>query len=206
MMHAIVVIGASAGGLEPLLQIIAALPGTCTASLFVVVHIGCQPSHLPELLADAGYLPVGFAEDGASIEAGHIYVAPPDRHMLLERACIRLRDGPKVHFTRPAIDPLFVSAAEVFGERVVGIVLSGGGSDGATGMRAINEHGGTTLIQSPDEAAEPWMPRAALAVTAPDDCLPIERIARFIGSFCSGPQTPPHNFQHKPSNRRSRKA
>ena len=108
-MHAVVVIGASAGGFEPLRRIIAALAVPCTASVYVVMHIGSKPSVLPSLLDRPG-LPAGFAQDGTLIEAGHIYVAPPDHHMFLERHSIRLSHGPKVHHTRPAIDPLFVSA------------------------------------------------------------------------------------------------
>ena len=111
-MVGIVVIAASAGGLGPLRSIIAALPAPCTAAVFVVVHIGSNPSILPCLLGHAGPLPAAFAHDGDAIEAGRIYVAPPDRHMVLEFARIRLSHGPKVHYTRPAADPLFISAAE----------------------------------------------------------------------------------------------
>jgi two-component system chemotaxis response regulator CheB len=136
-MVGIVVIAASAGGLGPLRSIIAALPAPCTAAVFVVVHIGSNPSILPCLLGHAGPLPAAFAHDGDAIEAGRIYVAPPDRHMVLEFASIRLSHGPKVHYTRPAADPLFISAAEAHGQRVMGIVLSGGSSDGAAGLRAI---------------------------------------------------------------------
>jgi two-component system chemotaxis response regulator CheB len=196
-MDAIVVIAASAGGLEPLRRIIAALPVPCTASVFVVMHIGSHPSVLPSLLARAGALPAAFAEDGASIEAGHIYVAPPDHHMLLEPVRIRLSRGPKVHSTRPAADPLFVSAAEACGERVIGIVLSGGGSDGATGLRAIKEHGGTALVLHPEDAAMPFMPRAAIAAGHPDACLPVQEIVQFVGSFCSRYRTLPSGFHHQ---------
>jgi two-component system chemotaxis response regulator CheB len=100
-MVGIVVIAASAGGLGPLRSIIAALPAPCTAAVFVVVHIGSNPSILPCLLGHAGPLPAAFAHDGDAIEAGRIYVAPPDRHMVLEFASIRLSHGPKVHYTRP---------------------------------------------------------------------------------------------------------
>jgi two-component system chemotaxis response regulator CheB len=181
----IVVIGASAGGLEPLLRIIAAVPVPSAAAFFIVLHIGCRPSILPDLLGGVGRLPANFARDGASIEAGHIYVAPPDCHMLLETARVRLNRKQPLHYTRPAADPLFVSAAEVHGRRVIGIILSGGGSDGATGLRAIKQHGGTTIVQHPDDAAMPWMPRAALAAASPDACLRTEEIVKFIGSFFS---------------------
>jgi two-component system chemotaxis response regulator CheB len=184
-MDAIVVIAASAGGLEPLRRIIAALPVPCMASVFVVMHIGSGPSALPSLLARVGGPPAAFAQDGAAIEAGHIYVAPPDHHMLLEPARIRLSRGPKVHSTRPAADPLFISAAEAFGERVIGVVLSGGGSDGAAGLRAIKRHGGTALVLRPEDAAMPYMPRAAIAAGHPDACLPVPEIVQVLGAFCS---------------------
>jgi len=180
-MDRIVVIGASAGGLEPLRCIIVALPVPCTASVFVVMHIGRNPSVLPSLLSCADRLPAAFAQDGVLIEAGHIYVAPPDHHMLLEPGRIRLRQGRKVHSTRPAADPLFVSAAEAYWEQVIGIVLSGGGWDGAAGLRAIKDHGGTALVQHPEDAAMPFMPRAAIAVGHPDACLPVQKIAQRVG-------------------------
>jgi two-component system, chemotaxis family, protein-glutamate methylesterase/glutaminase len=184
-MGGIVVIAASAGGLSPLRSIIAALPVPCAAAVFVVMHIGSNPSILPDLLSRTGLLPAAFARDGDAIEAGHIYVAPPDHHMVLGFVSIRLNQGPKVHYTRPAADPLFISAAEAHGKRVMGVVLSGGDSDGATGLRAIREHGGTALVQDPKEAAMPSMPRAAIAAGHPDACLPVEEIARRIRRFCA---------------------
>jgi two-component system, chemotaxis family, protein-glutamate methylesterase/glutaminase len=184
-MIGVVVIAASSGGLDPLRRISAALPGTCSAAIFIVMHIGSHRSVLPSLLNGDGRNLASFAEDGALIESGHIYVAPPDHHMLLRPNCIRLDQGPKVHHTRPAADPLFISAAEHHGRRVMGIVLSGGDGDGAAGLRAIAEHGGTALVQHPDEAASPSMPLAAIMVDHPDACLPIEEIARRVWTFCS---------------------
>jgi two-component system chemotaxis response regulator CheB len=184
-MDGIVVIAASAGGLAPLRSIIAALPAPCTAAVFVVMHSGPYPSILPDLLGRPGVLPAAFARDGDKIEVGHIYVAPPDHHMVLGLVSIQLNQGPKVHYTRPAADPLFISAAEAHGERVMGIVLSGGDSDGAAGLRAITEHGGTALVQHPKEAATPSMPIAAIAADHPDACLTVEEIAKRIRSFCA---------------------
>jgi two-component system chemotaxis response regulator CheB len=181
----IVVIAASAGGLDPLRRIIAALPVPCSAAVFVVVHIGPHRSVLPHLLSSIGQHPALFARDGTLIEAGHIYVAPPDHHMVLRPDRIRLDQRPKVHYTRPAADPLFISAAETHGQRVMGIVLSGGDGDGAAGLRAVAEHGGTALVQNPDEAAAPSMPRAAIMADHPDACLPIEGIVRRVCAFCS---------------------
>jgi two-component system chemotaxis response regulator CheB len=182
-MVCIVVIGASEGGLEPLRRIIAALPVPCAASVFVVVHFGAQPSRLPSLLDRVG-APAAFAHDDALIERGHIYIAPPDHHMLLEDGHMRVNQGPKVHFTRPAIDPLFMSAAEAYGQNVIGIVLSGGDGDGALGLRAIHEHGGISLVQRPQEAFRPSMPNMALAMDDPE-ALPIHEIVQRLQAFCS---------------------
>jgi two-component system chemotaxis response regulator CheB len=184
-MSGIVVIAASRGGLDPLRRIIAALPVPCSAAIFVVVHIGAHRSVLPALLNSWGRHPSIFAQDGALIEAGHIYVAPPDHHMLLGPTRIGLNQGPKVHHTRPAADPLFISAAEVHRQRVLGIVLSGGDGDGAAGLRAIAEHGGIALVQDPEEAPMPSMPRAAIMVDHPDACISAEEISRRVHVFCS---------------------
>jgi two-component system, chemotaxis family, protein-glutamate methylesterase/glutaminase len=183
-MHPIVVIAASAGGLDPLRRIVAALPIPCHASIFVVLHIGNRPSYLPSILARNG-LPAEFARDGGLIEAGHVYTAPPDRHMLLESGRIRLSDGPKIHFTRPAADPLFISAADAYGEHVIGVVLSGGDGDGASGLKAIKAGGGRALVQHPDQAAASSMPRAAITADDPEVYLLQELIAQ-VAAFCHG--------------------
>jgi two-component system chemotaxis response regulator CheB len=184
-MVAIVVIAASAGGLDPLRRIIAALPVPCLAAVFVVVHIGAHPSILPRLLNRDSQLPAMFAQDGVLIEAGHIYVAPPDHHMLLAADRITLNQGPKVHHTRPAADPLFISAAESHGQGVMGIVLSGGDGDGAVGLRTIRERGGTAIVQDPEEAATPSMPLSALIADHPNASLPVAEIAQRVRVFCS---------------------
>jgi two-component system, chemotaxis family, protein-glutamate methylesterase/glutaminase len=178
------VVGASAGGLNPLRAITEALPRECGATFFVVVHIGKIPSVLPEILSWHGRLPVAFASDGEPIKPGHIYVAPSDRHMVLAEQHILLSDAPFVHHTRPAIDPLFMSAAETFGERVIGIVLSGTGSDGAAGLAAIKKGGGVALVQEPGEASSPGMPQAAIAADAPER-LEVAEIARRVVGFCA---------------------
>ena len=195
-MNAIVVIAAPEGGLAPLRHIVALLPGDCVASLFVVMHIGRHPSHLPSLLQAAGALPATFADDGVFIKAGHIYVAPPDRHMLLAPDVIRLSDAEKVHFTRPAADVLFISAARAYGRQVIGIVLSGGGVDGAAGLRTIKASGGTALVQEPDDAAVAAMPRAALRAAHPDASLPIGDIAQCVRALCARYGTSPSRTIH----------
>ncbi len=176
----IVVIAASAGGLEPLRKIIAAIPRNSGSSVFVVVHIGNNPSELPAILSWSSKLDVSFAQDGSPVLPRHIYVAPPDRHMVLGFGRIQLNRGQKVNHTRPAADPLFISAAEAYGDRVIGIVLSGGDNDGAEGLRAIKEHGGRAVVQKPEDAADPSMPEAAIARDHPDACLSVEEIAKLM--------------------------
>lgn len=189
-MSHIVVIAASQGGLAPLQEIVAALPVPCAASIFVIQHIGNRVSLLPYLLAHSSKLPAAHAQDNDLIEAGRIYVAPPDYHMTLEHEHIRLHQGPKVHHTRPAADPLFVSAARIYGERVIGIVLTGGDGDGAEGLRVIKEFDGMTLVQEPQEAEAPSMPRSAIAADHPT-VLTVREIAKLLSTLCACPEAIP---------------
>lgn len=182
-MPPIIVIAASAGAFGPLRNIVRALPPKCAISVFVVMHIGPYASILPELLGRPDGPSITFARNGDLIESGHVYVAPPDHHMVLERHHVRLNQGPKIHYTRPAADPLFVSAARVHGRRVVGIVLSGGDGDGAEGLRMIKEHHGVTLVQNPKEATVPSMPLTAIAADGPDVLL-ISEIIKRVTSLC----------------------
>jgi len=138
----IVVIGASAGGVDALMRLAALLPADMKAAVLIVLHVGAGISRLADLLNHAGSLPAGQPGDGEEIRAGHIYVAPPDLHMVVEGDRIRLLRGPKENFSRPAIDPLFRSAAAAFGQQVVGIVLTGQLSDGSAGLVAIKDKGG----------------------------------------------------------------
>ncbi|MEI7874181.1 MAG: chemotaxis protein CheB [Alphaproteobacteria bacterium] len=184
IVHAIIVMGVSTGGLASLRCIIEALPRNCSASVFVVMHSGASPSILPEILGWHARINVSFAEDGALIEAAHVYVAPPDHHMVVDIDRIRLNQGPKVHSTRPAADPLFVSAANAHGHRVVGVVLSGDGSDGAAGLVAIKAHGGCALVEDPRGAPMPSMPVAAVAADSPE-ALHIDALVHRVAEFCS---------------------
>lgn len=186
----VIAIGASAGALDAVRRITEALPRNCEAAIIVVFHVGAIPSQLPEILSWHGKMPVLFAENGAALEPGRIYVAPPDHHVLLEGpGRIRLDRGLKVHNTRPAVDPLFASAAATFGQRVVGVVLSGRSKDGATGLKKIKDQGGLALVHDPEEAAVPQMPAAAVA-TANAEVLRIDRLARRVAQFCEGKGTP----------------
>lgn len=182
--HAIVVVAVSTGGLTPLRHVIEALPQHCSASVFVVMHSGAYQSLLPDILSWHGRILVVFGENGALIEAEHVYVAPPDRHMTVDGDRIWLDQGPKVHATRPAADPLFYSAARAHGRRVVGVVLSGEGADGAAGLAAIKAEGGCALVEDPRDAPSPSMPTAAIAADSPE-CLHIDALARRIAEFCA---------------------
>lgn len=164
----IIVVGASAGGVDALTRLVAQLPAELNAAIFIVLHIGAGPSRLPEILARSSKLPVCQPIDGQEITSKRIYVAPPDMHMVIVEGCIRLVHGPKENFTRPAIDPLFRSAAIYFGTQVVGVVLTGRLDDGSAGLIAIKDQGGVAIVQSPAEAFATEMPENAIA-SAPVD-------------------------------------
>jgi two-component system chemotaxis response regulator CheB len=170
--HDIVVIGASAGGVEALNRLVASLGAPPAAAIFVVLHLPTNAhSFLPKILGRAGTVAVQHAEDGMVPEPGRVYVAPPDHHLLLKRERMHLVRGPTENGHRPAIDPLFRSAAEAHGSRVIGIVLSGVLDDGTNGLLAIASHGGLTVVQDPDDALYPSMPLSAI------DNVPVDVIA-----------------------------
>lgn len=159
----IIVIGASAGGLTVLCELMRGLPMRLPAAVFIVVHTSADnPGVLPQILARFGPLPVAFAHDGETIERGRIYVAPPDHHLLIERDRVRVTHGPKENGFRPAVDPLFRTAARSHGPRTIGLVLSGALNDGTHGLALIAEAGGVALAQDPQEALIPSMPLSAI--------------------------------------------
>jgi two-component system, chemotaxis family, protein-glutamate methylesterase/glutaminase len=159
--HSIIVIGASAGGLQPLRRILSGLPAELPAAIFVVSHLGAS-SHLTQVLAQRTAWPVHAAMSGATIEPGHVYVAVPDCHLLLHDQHLLLRRGPRENLARPAIDPLFRSAACSFASCVIGVLLSGTMNDGTAGLLAIKRCGGLAVVQDPTDAAYPDMPNSAL--------------------------------------------
>lgn len=170
--HDIIAIGASAGGVEVLRSLVKQLPGDLPAALFVVIHIPSDhPSLLPTLLNHGGGLLAFHPTDGTPIRNGCIYVAPPDHHLIVEGPIVRVVRGPRENRSRPAIDPLFRSAAAGYGPRVVGVVLSGSLDDGSAGLRAIKHHGGITVVQDPEDASFREMPESALATVQVDYCL-----------------------------------
>ena len=179
--HDIIVIGASAGGVAALKTLVQGLPAHFLASVFVVLHIPAyKPSALPRLLCHAGPLPAIHPTDNVLIERERIYVAPPDRHLLVEVGQVRLSEGPKEKGTRPAIDPLFRSAANAYGPRVVGVILTGTLDDGTAGLLSVKRHGGIAIVQDPDEARFSDMPCSALASVAVDYTVPLSSIAPLL--------------------------
>lgn len=184
----IVVIGASAGGLEAMLRLLGRLPRDLPASLFFILHQSPGwKSALPELLARAGPLPAAHPADGERIELGRIYVAPNDYHMLLEAGCVRITRGPRENRFRPAVDPLFRSAAYIYGPRAVGVVLSGALDDGTSGLYTVKLRGGTAIVQEPADAMVDAMPLNALQHTEADYTLPAAEIGERLGRVVREP-------------------
>jgi two-component system chemotaxis response regulator CheB len=174
----IIVVGTSVGGVDALQRLVRSLPENFAGSLFVVLHLAPEsPSMLPDILERAGRLSAVHPRDGDRIRPGQIYVAPPDRHMMIERGVVRVVAGPKENRHRPAIDPLFRSAALAYGPQVIGVVLTGSLDDGTAGLIAVKQRGGLAVVQDPEDAFCGDMPRSALRyVTAPDHVLPIDQI------------------------------
>lgn len=179
----ILVIGASAGGVPALLQLANELPDGLDVALVVVLHVGAHPSVLPELLRARCRCPATHVRHLDRPRVGAIHVAPPDHHVLLEADHFRLTKGPKENHARPAIDPLFRSAAVNWGSRAIGVVLTGQLADGAAGLQAIRDCGGFTVVQDPSTAIEPSMPRAALKAVKPDLCVGLETMPHEIAKL-----------------------
>jgi two-component system chemotaxis response regulator CheB len=182
-----IVIGASAGGVEALSVLLPALPAGLRASLFIVLHLPRErPSLLAEIFASKCALQVREAEDKMRVEPGTVYFAPPDYHLLLDEGPqLALSIDELVHFSRPSIDVLFESAADIYAERLMGIILTGANEDGAAGLAAIHRTGGVTIVQEPDSAQAPLMALSALKRTPADFVLPLEEIAGLLGALAS---------------------
>ncbi|HWS55337.1 MAG TPA: chemotaxis protein CheB [Pyrinomonadaceae bacterium] len=178
----IVVVGTSAGGIEALRKLLGALPPDFPATVFVVQHLSPDvPSLLAQILERATSLPVQTARDGERFRRGRVYVAPPDRHLMLgDGDLMRVTRGPKENRFRPAVDPLFRSAARAYGPRVVGVVLTGGLDDGTTGLLALKQRGGTAVVQDPADALVPSMPLSAVTHVKVDYCLPLAGIGPLL--------------------------
>jgi two-component system chemotaxis response regulator CheB len=185
----LVVIGASAGGVSALLEIAAGLPPFFAAPICLVQHVGRNPSLMPELLRYHGPNHAMHAEDGQRLTCGTWHVAPPDHHMLVVGDTLVVTHGPKENHARPAIDPLFRTAALSWGPRVIGVILTGQMDDGAAGLKAVQDCGGITIVQDPQTALEPEMPRSALAAVQPDYCVPLSEIAPLLRRLVGEPVT-----------------
>src|SRR4030095_10702472 len=180
----IVVIGASAGGIDALRIEAPSLPEDFEAPLCVVMHTAPDsPGTLHGILARAGTLAAIAALDGMRLRAGHIYVAPPGPHLVIEPGRLRVTRGPRENRFRPAIDPLFRSAAQVFGPAAIGVILTGNLHDGVAGLWAIKKLGGTAIVQDPDDALFPSMPHNALQNVAVDYRLPITDIGPLLSEL-----------------------
>jgi two-component system chemotaxis response regulator CheB len=177
-----VVMGASAGGVEALSRLLPALQPSLRAAIFVVIHLRRERrSLLVDIFAPMCRLPVREALDKEPARPGTVYFAPPDYHMLLDNGPqLSLSVDDPVHFSRPSIDVLFESAADVYAERLLGIILSGGNEDGAAGLEAVHRAGGITIVQSPETAAVPHMVKSALKRAPADFVLSLDEIAAFL--------------------------
>jgi len=180
----IVVIGGSAGGIEAVQRVLGSMPPGLPAAVFVAVHLSPRgKSFLAKILDRHGALPAHEAANGARIEPGHVYVAPPDRHLMIAEDHIHLTRGPKEGLHRPSINVMFRSAASTYGPRVIGILLSGMLDDGAAGLWEIARHGGTAIVQDPAEAAFPSMPMNALQDAKVDFTLRAAEIGKVVGQI-----------------------
>ncbi|MGC4120348.1 MAG: chemotaxis protein CheB [Myxococcales bacterium] len=191
MDHDVIAIGASAGGVEVLLEMAAELPSDFPASIFVALHSSPDhPSLLPELLSGRGPLPASHPLHDERIRPGHIYVAPPDNHLLLKLGAMQVVRGPKENGHRPAADPLFRSASAAYGARVVGVVLSGYQDCGTAGMMSIKARGGVCVVQSPESAQAPEMPRSAIDRVRVDHVVPPAALPGLLTRLARSPAGP----------------
>jgi two-component system, chemotaxis family, protein-glutamate methylesterase/glutaminase len=189
--HDVIAIGGSAGGPEALMSLIRDLPADLPAAVLVAIHRTPEgPDLLAKMVNNVGTLPALMGEEGQRLERGRVYVAPPDRHLLVEHDHLHVRRGPRENRARPAIDPLFRSAAVCCSTRVIGVLLSGMLDDGTSGLLAIKRCGGLTVVQDPHSAAFPDMPRNALAHVAVDHIVPLAQLAPLLSELAVLPRPP----------------
>jgi two-component system, chemotaxis family, protein-glutamate methylesterase/glutaminase len=182
----VIVMGASAGGIEVLIRIFSEIPPDLKAVVGVVLHRAPMKSELMHVLGKKSALQIIEPSHDMKVETGVIFLAPPDHHIEFTTQYVTVRRGPKEHSTRPAIDPLFRSAARSFGNRVVGLLLTGGGDDGVNGLIAIKGQGGMSLVQEPEDSAMPYMPMNAIRYDNVDGILRIKEIAPALIALAKG--------------------
>jgi two-component system, chemotaxis family, protein-glutamate methylesterase/glutaminase len=183
----IIVVGASAGGVEALSELVSAFPPDVPAAILIVLHIPAwNKSNLPQILERRGPLQVSHARDQEPIEKGHIYVAPPDHHLLVEEGRTVLWRGPRENRFRPAINTLFRAAAGAYGRRAVGVVLSGALDDGSAGSWWIQRYGGAVVVQDPKEALIPDMPLNVLKYCSSAVISPVSEMGLLLVGFARG--------------------
>jgi two-component system, chemotaxis family, protein-glutamate methylesterase/glutaminase len=188
----IILIGASAGGVQALSELAGGLPSDLDAAVFVVLHISPYGrSAMPVILSRAGELPATHAVDGEPVRMGRVYVAPPDHHLVLQDGLIRLSRAPTENAQRPAIDVLFRTAAQIYGRRVMGVVLTGNLDDGTAGLAVVKRHGGLAVVQDPENADYPSMPTSAIANVDVDYVLPLAGIAPLLAELVREPLEEP---------------
>jgi two-component system, chemotaxis family, protein-glutamate methylesterase/glutaminase len=184
----IVVVGGSTGAMEALRTLLSGLPADFPGAMFVALHSSPQsPGVLDRILQRASRLPVEYATDREPIRPGRVLLAPANRHLLLKPRDVRTTTGPRENRFRPAVDPLFRTAAVAHGPRVIGILLSGGLDDGAAGLGLIKQHGGRAIVQDPGEALAPSMPLAAIRHVAVDHVISIGAMAELLGRVVQEP-------------------
>ena len=188
-MTRLIVVGASAGGVRALQRLAAGLPADLRAAVLVVLHIGSHRSMLPEMLASRGALPAEHARHQDPLQPGRIYVRDRTITWSSTQVSVYLNRGPKEHHTRPAIDPLFLSAALAQGPETIGVILTGTLDDGTFGLQAIKQCGGTALVQDPSDAEEPSMPESALRHVDVDHCVPLADMAQLLAALAAAPPT-----------------
>jgi two-component system, chemotaxis family, protein-glutamate methylesterase/glutaminase len=182
----LVVIGSSAGAIDALRIVLGGMPPDFPGSILIVVHVAADsPAVLPRILAGAGPLPVTNAVHRERLKPGHVYIAPPDHHMIVLPDRIELSRGPRENRFRPAVDPLFRSAAQTYGPRVVGVILTGGLDDGVSGLSTIKKLGGTAIVQDPSEAMVPSMPESALRHVDVDYTVRLAEIPALLSRLAS---------------------
>ena len=192
MAPSLIVVGSSLGGFHALRELLAGLPRHFTVPVVIVQHRTKEPDEtLKNQLQSECALPLSEPDDKEPLAAGHVYLAPPDYHLLVEGKALALSTEGPIHFARPSVDALFESAAAAYGKGVVGVVLTGSSRDGASGAARIKQHGGLLVVQDPNSAEAREMPDGAIAAAKVDKVLPLPQIAKFLVGLSAADSSEP---------------